>query len=85
MTIFKALLCTRQRHHPIESLYSFPVTTATNQHQFSGFKKQEFILLQFWRAESKMSFIGLKSRRQQGQFLLETPGESLFLASFNFW
>lgn len=85
MTILKALLCTRQRHHPIESLYLFPVTTVTNQHPFSGLKKQEFILLQFWRAESKMSFIGLKSHCLQGQFLLEAPGESLFLASFNFW
>ena len=36
-------------------MYSFPVLAITYYHKLSGLKQCKFIILQFWRSESKMS------------------------------
>lgn len=45
-----------------------------------GLKQHTFILLKFWRSESKKCLIGAYSRCRLGWFLLKVQGENPFLA-----
>ena len=53
--------------------------------KFNGLKQHKFLLSHFQRAGVQNQSHGLKSRCQQGWFLLEAPGKNMFLAFSSSW
>lgn len=70
----------RQLSWPTALLHGSPVAATTNDHRPSGSKQHKVILNGSGVQTSEGSLLGLKSRHQQGRFLLEAPGESPFAA-----
>ena len=59
-----------------------PLAAVANYYKLSDLKQHIFILLEFQGFQkTEMCLTGLKSRCRQGGFLLEAPGENLFLGS----
>ena len=46
-------------------LYEFPAAAVKNYHNLSSLKQHKFMVLQFWRSESEMGLMGIKSRSRQ--------------------
>ena len=56
-----------QRREARRQLYWFPMAAVANCHKLGGLKQYTFILLEFSRPESKISFTKPKSMFQEGQ------------------
>lgn len=57
------------------------MAAVTNGHRLSSFRHPYFIILQFWRSEVRHAAHWVPIRALQGGVLLETPRESVYLAS----
>lgn len=62
-------------HLVYQDLYSFPLAVVTNYHKP---KEYQFIIIQSGGEKFKISLTGIKSRHQQGWFLLETLRDTPF-------
>lgn len=80
---YRCCVSLKRETDPIYLLYQFPIATVTN-HKHSGLKQSRFIILQFWRSDIPNQLHRVKSKCQQGSFLLEVLEENLFPYLFPF-